>query len=101
MERSIQALKDNRNKVCLRIAEPTSTYLDKKFSSALKDNGCLKQLSWVFEMNKMNHMSKEMGGGKKKAEDSDHGVDGGFSDHSANSGDELLSPSDISGELTK
>ena len=52
-------------------------------------------------MNKMNHMSKGMGGGKKKVEGSDHGEDGGFSDQSANSGDELLSPSDMSGELTK
>ena len=51
-------------------------------------------------MNKMSHMSKEMGG-KKKLDDSDHGENGGFSDNSANSEDELLSPSEISGEVTK
>ena len=49
-------------------------------------------------MNKMTHMSKEMGG-KKKNEISDHGEDGGFSEHSANSGDELLSPSENTEEL--
>ena len=49
-------------------------------------------------MNRMTHMSKEMGG-KKKNEISDHGEDGGFSEHSANSGDELLSPSENTEEL--
>ena len=51
-------------------------------------------------MNRMTHMSKEMGG-KKKNEISDHGEDGGFSEHSANSGDELLSPSENSAELVE
>ena len=45
-------------------------------------------------------MSKEMGGNKKN-EVSDHGEDGGFSEHSANSGDELLSPSENSAELVE
>ena len=51
-------------------------------------------------MNRMTHMSKEMGGNKKN-EVSDHGEDGGFSEHSANSGDELLSPSENSAELVE
>ena len=48
----------------------------------------------------MTHMSKEMGGNKKN-EVSDHGEDGGFSEHSANSGDELLSRSENSAELVE
>ena len=43
-------------------------------------------------------MSKEMGVNKKN-DISDHGEDGGFSEHSANSGDELLAPSENSAEL--
>ena len=49
-------------------------------------------------MNRMTHMSKEMGGNRRN-EASDHGEDGGFSEHSANSGDELLKHSEDSEEL--
>ena len=51
-------------------------------------------------MNRMSHMSKEKGE-KKKPDGSDHGENGAFSDNSADSGDELLSPSEISGDVTK